>query len=348
MAVTVLDARRQGGRRPHGRCAVALVARGALGRRRLAPRTRSSSRSAPRRARRTRRSSACSARSACSSRATTAGAAAQLSRRSQARAPTRFASSRPRIDAEFAGRLEAHPSVVRSPAAEARGAAPLENTGVFVRVCEKKRGDDGVAHPRPFTACCSALGRPGSTRRRLPTPPIRRSRAPSARPRSRWGCTCARCRRRRARSPQASRCSRTWAARASRSTRPARTCLASARRSAPSTPACSRTGTCARATRSSTLPEDFAYHGAFQEHFSRASKLYLSLTDAAPLQRAAPSSRASGAATRRATTSTRSRSCARRRWTTHTPTATTGAAARAAHRSALAPHDHRRGVRLPL
>ena len=54
------------------------------------------------------------------------------------------------VDQSFASCLEAKPVCVRSHAATTKESAPLENTGVFVRVCEKKRGDDGVSHSSAF------------------------------------------------------------------------------------------------------------------------------------------------------------------------------------------------------
>ena len=62
------------------------------------------------------------------------------------------------VDAEFVARLETAPSVTLSPAAAASDAPPLEFTGVFVRVCEKKRGDDGVAHPSAFHGVLLSFG----------------------------------------------------------------------------------------------------------------------------------------------------------------------------------------------
>ena len=62
------------------------------------------------------------------------------------------------VDNAFSGRLEAPPSTMLSAAADASDAAPLENTGIFVRVCERKRGDDGATHPSAFHGVLLSFG----------------------------------------------------------------------------------------------------------------------------------------------------------------------------------------------
>lgn len=62
------------------------------------------------------------------------------------------------VDAEFVSRLSTKPSVTLSAAAGAEGAAPLEFTGVFVRVCQRRLGDDGVTHPSAFHGVLLSFG----------------------------------------------------------------------------------------------------------------------------------------------------------------------------------------------
>jgi hypothetical protein len=69
-----------------------------------------------------------------------------------------FATQSASVDAQFVVRLEATPVCVRSQSAATVGAAPLENTGVFVRVCEKKRGEAGISDPSAFHGVLLSFG----------------------------------------------------------------------------------------------------------------------------------------------------------------------------------------------
>ena len=62
------------------------------------------------------------------------------------------------VERDFAARLRTSPSVTLSPAAAAPEAAPLEFTGVFVRVCQRKLGDDGVTHASAFHGVLLSFG----------------------------------------------------------------------------------------------------------------------------------------------------------------------------------------------
>ena len=62
------------------------------------------------------------------------------------------------VDRKFESRLETPPSVTLSAAAMVPGAAPLEFTGIFVRVCEKKRGDEGITHTSAFHGVLLSFG----------------------------------------------------------------------------------------------------------------------------------------------------------------------------------------------
>lgn len=62
------------------------------------------------------------------------------------------------VERGFAARLQTSPSVTLSAAAGAPEAAPLEFTGVCVRVCQKKLGDDGVTHQSAFHGVLLSFG----------------------------------------------------------------------------------------------------------------------------------------------------------------------------------------------
>ena len=200
--------------------------------------------------------------------------------------PDAFASQSTRIDGRFADQLEALPVCVRSRAVEAAGAAPLENTGIFVRVCERKRGDDGVAHASAFHGVLLSFGSSKATAAAFANAADPALTCPVGHTEESMGLhLCA---------VQAEACAlSTSVSLFSHVGRPGeaihppgshvfRECAAIR----PVDAELLMHWDLRPCDRSSTLPENVAYHAAFQEHFSRAAKLYLSLSDGAP--RAAP------------------------------------------------------------
>lgn len=182
------------------------------------------------------------------------------------------------VDAQFALTLEAAPICVRSAAAATKGAPPLENTGIFVRVCEKKRGDDGVTHSSAFHGVLLSFGGEREDVAAFANAADPALTCPVGQDEESMGLhLCA---------VQAEACALatnvslfSHVGRAGQPIHPPgshvyRECAAIR----PVDVDLLAFWDLRPCSKSSTLPEDDMYHAPYQQHFSRASKLYLSLS----------------------------------------------------------------------